>query len=409
MYTDRQMSIDRLAYASTGDFVRKLFYVMSLLLFVAPSAAFADQTIEIATDVAGLLIFHPDDLAYRATDPIAWYAYAFAYRKESTAGRLIGFGTGSDGDFLVRLTMDQPTETEAKFAGARWSYPLIVRHGKVYLDNTDGLPGEEKMDNPADFKERWFSLPNGSYRVDVQAIVRSSHGTLENLPDYVVSFTSVADIAGIPVAENLPDLRQVAGWTAKPSESQDAGFGMWRDVEPDTRSLLGLAANGEAVPGQTYQLEASETEYERYREATGEFRVLTFPGEPSGMLVQITSASFTPKRGGRIDFAVETPVTVTGMSADGQITFDLIAKPDMQASELEVETFKTLVLNVIQIERNRPSSFEEERFAALKEPEAVTRRALMHLSLPMGAKIEIYRNGVRERMRMMAGAIKKLQ
>lgn len=139
---------------------------------------------------------------YRATDPIAWYAYAFAYRKESAAGRLLGFGTGSDGDFLVRLTMDQPTETEAKFAGARRSYPLIVRHGKVYLDNTDGLPCEEKMDNPADFKERWFSLPNGSYRVDVQAIVRSSHGTLENLPDYVVSFTSVADIAGIPVAEN---------------------------------------------------------------------------------------------------------------------------------------------------------------------------------------------------------------
>lgn len=184
---------------------------------------------------------------------------------------------------------------------------------------------------------------------------------------------------------------------------------MWRDVEPDTRSLLGLAANGEAVPGQTYQLEASETEYERYREATGEFRILTFPGEPSGMLVQITSASFTPKRGGRIDFAVETPVTVTGMSADGQITFDLIAKPDMQASELEVETFKTLVLKVIQIERNRPSSFEEERFAALKDPEAVTSWALMHLSLPMGVKIEIYRNGARERMRMMADAIKKLQ
>lgn len=63
MYTDRQMPIDRRAYASTGDFVRNLFYVMSLLLFVAPSAAFADQTVEIATDVAGLLIFHPDDLA----------------------------------------------------------------------------------------------------------------------------------------------------------------------------------------------------------------------------------------------------------------------------------------------------------------------------------------------------------
>ena len=70
--------------------MRKLIHAIASLLFVAPPATAADRTVEIGTDVAGFLIFHPDDLAHRAADPIAWYAYSFAYRKESAAGRLVG-------------------------------------------------------------------------------------------------------------------------------------------------------------------------------------------------------------------------------------------------------------------------------------------------------------------------------
>ncbi|MFK3780312.1 DUF6386 family protein [Agrobacterium sp. NPDC089420] len=388
--------------------MRKLIHAITSLLFVAPPAAAADRTIEIDTDVAGFLIFHPDDLAHRAADPIAWYAYSFAYRKESAAGRLLGFGTGADGGFLIRLTMDQPTATEVKFAGARWSYPLIVRHGQVYLDNTDGLPGEEKMDDPGDFPDRWFSLPNGSYRVDVQAIARSQPGAPEELPDYVVSFNPVADIAGIAVAGNLPDLRQAPGWQAKASGSQDAGFGLWQNAEPGARSLPGLATAGDdAVPGLTYQLATTETEYEAYRKAMGTFRVLTFAHQTVGVLAWINGASFMPKRGGRIEFSVETPVMVNGTSADGQVTFDLIPKPDMQATAAEVETFRKVVSKAIQTAQAKPSPFEEERFAALDEPEAVTSWALMHLPLPAGMKIDIYRHGARERIRLITEAIEK--
>ncbi|UXN75997.1 hypothetical protein N8D56_25035 (plasmid) [Devosia sp. A8/3-2] len=213
----------------------------------------------------------------------------------------------------------------------------------------------------------------------------------------------------IVVAENLPDLRQAPGWQAKPSESQDAGFGLWSNAEPGTRSLPGLSADGDAVPGQTYRLETTETEYEAYREAMGAFRVLTFTGQPVGVLAQITGASFMPKRGGRIEFSVEMPVTVNGTSADGQVAFDLIAKPDMQASTAEVETFKTLVMKALQTAQSKPSAFEEERLAALDEPEAVTSWALMHLALPVSMKIDIYRHGARERIRLMAKAIENLQ
>ncbi|KAA3511424.1 hypothetical protein RMS29_020495 [Agrobacterium rosae] len=111
---------------------------------------------------------------------------------------------------------------------------------------------------------------------------------------------------------------------------------MWRDVDPGTGSLLGLVADGEVLPGQTYQLETSETEYEAYREAMGAFLVLTFTGQPVGVLAQITSASFMQKRGGRIEFSVETPVMVSDTFIDGRVAFDVIAKPDMQASKVEV-------------------------------------------------------------------------
>ncbi len=386
--------------------MRKLIHAIASLLFVAPPATAADRTVEIGTDVAGFLIFHPDDLAHRAADPIAWYAYSFAYRKESAAGRLVGFGTGSDGGFLIRLTMGQPTATEVKFAGAHWSYPLIVEHGQVYLDNTDGLPGEEKMDDPADFPDRWFSLPNGSYRVDVRAIARSRPGAPKNLPDYVVSFSPVADIAGIAIAENLPDLRQAPDWQAKPVGSQDAGFGLWQSAEPGTRSLPGLAATGDdVVPGQTYRLQTTEADYESYREAMGAFRVLTFTHQPVGVLARINGASFMPKRGGWIEFSPETPVMVKATSADGQVAFDLIARPDMQADTAEVETFRASVVKAIRTAQEKPSAFEEERFAALDEPEAVTSWALMHLSLPASMKIDIYRHGARERIRLITEAI----
>ncbi len=388
--------------------MRKLILAITSLLSITPTSAVADKTVAIGTDVASFLIFHPDDLNHRSADPIAWYAYSFAYKKESSAGRLVGFGTGADGGFRIKLTMTPPTASELKFAGARWSYPLNVRHGQVYLDNTDGLPGAEKMENPTDFPERWFSLPNGSYRVDVFAIHGYLPGANHTLPDYVVSFSSVADIAGIAVADNLPDLRQASDWQAKTLESQDAGFGLWATTDPGTRLLPALLADGEAVPGQVYQLQTTETKYKSYLDDVGSFHILTFPDQATGVLARINSASFMPKRGGRIEFSAEAPVALKDKSGDGLIAFDLIAKPDMQASSAEVETFKMLVMNTIKMSQSRPSAFEKERFAALDKPEAVTSWALMHLSLPMSVKIDTYRHGARERIRLITKAVEKL-
>lgn len=71
-----------------------------------------DQTVSIGTDVATLLLFHPDDLAHRQNDPIAWYSYGFAFRRESAAGTLMAFGTGSDGGYVVCVTTAALTREE---------------------------------------------------------------------------------------------------------------------------------------------------------------------------------------------------------------------------------------------------------------------------------------------------------
>ena len=388
--------------------MRNLFRTLLSLLVSVPLVAAANQSIEIGTDIAEFLIFHPDDLAHRAADPSDWHTYSFAYRKESAAGRLVAFSTNEDGGYLIRMTTGKLTATEARYAGASWIYPLIVKHGRVYLDNGNAIPSEENVDDPERFPKQWFSLPNGHYQVQVQAISRSLPGAPESLPDYVVSFSPVDDISAIAIADHTPDLREEPNWKAKPSISSDSDFGVWKEVTPEQNALPRLAASDNIIPGQTHTIETSESEYERYGEMLGDYHVLTFEGQPIGMLARLTGASFMPGRGGRVALSVVAPVAIKTVSSDGQATFDMIAQPDMSASAETVQQFKTKVMAAIQgMQNNRPSHFELERFAAIDGPEAVTSWALMHLPFTGPMKADVYRYGARDRMRLMTNEIEK--
>jgi hypothetical protein len=170
-----------------------------------------DRIITMGTDVACFLIFHPDDLTHAAGWPIAWYAEPFIYPAESEAKRLIGWQTRGDGTYAIRFTDGELTERERSYAGPSWTFPYRVTHGRIFIDNSDGLPGVERMIDPAATPEGWVDVPNGDYAVSVTGIEwRAEPGALDMgeaaLSDYVVQFAPATG-ATIPSARRPPDLR----------------------------------------------------------------------------------------------------------------------------------------------------------------------------------------------------------
>lgn len=233
-----------------------------------------NQTIDIGTDVATFLLFHPDDLKDHADDPIAWYSYPFAFQKEFAAGRMVAFSTGSDGGYRLRLTEGDLTEAEHKAAGASRTFGYVVQHGKVFVDNSDGLPGEEQMDNPDELPDRWITLPNGSYRVTVHAILRNDEATRE-LPDYVIRFERTEKLEPTPVYDQLPE---VSPW-AKPEEEESNNSSKKAEATPKPEeppledSYFLQETPGEfLVPGYAASITLSDEAYEYLDADDGEFQ-----------------------------------------------------------------------------------------------------------------------------------------
>lgn len=186
------------------------------------------KLITIGTDVAALLLFHPDDLAHRHDHPIAWYTYDFAYGVDAAEGRLIAFFTGSDGGYAVRLTTEGLSPRERQWSVASWTFRYRVHHGRVLLDNSDALPGEERMIDAAAFPDSWFELANGDYTATVHAIAwheepdavdANGRQHPDSLPNYVVAFEAVDDLTTVASSATPPDLRAVRGRTPKASLS----------------------------------------------------------------------------------------------------------------------------------------------------------------------------------------------
>ncbi|MGL3607214.1 hypothetical protein ACSV9I_11920 [Rhizobium sp. G187] len=168
------------------------------------------KTIVLETDVAHLVLFHPDDLIHAEHWPIAWYAETFIYPAESAAQRLIAWSTGFDGVFKLRLTTGEITAQEQAFSGPSWVFAYRVRHGRVLVDNSDALPGVEQMTDPSERPDLWFELADGDYAVTVTAVEWEAEPGAreeghETLPNYVVAFSPL-DGRLIDPARRPPDL-----------------------------------------------------------------------------------------------------------------------------------------------------------------------------------------------------------
>jgi hypothetical protein len=385
----------------------------------------AEKTILLGTDVAAFVLFHPDDLAHRARDPLDWYGYDFAYGRESAAGRLVAFCTGSDGSYAIRLTTGDLTPAEAVDACPSWSFPLIVRHGRILLDNTDALPSDEQMKDLSSIGDHWFELDNGAYRVTVHPIECPDAGSSAReagtiRPNYVIQFQSVADIADVPVAATPPDIRPDRDWTPRfLDNAASEELYRWPDALQGTTHYPSLAVPDTMalLPRQFAHLcvgdDIAEAAFPKTmkRAARAEGFVVA-PSFETGAYAILARQSQLSWRGDEKAVLGVSGLCLVRLVQGGPaaslkpVEIAPVEKPDMTgdpeaAQNLKARLIKQVNSNPALQARLGHPSFETERLAALISPEAITTWALMHLDLPFAIRVEGYASPVAGRMRML--------
>lgn len=375
-----------------------------------------DKLFEVDTDVATIALFHPDDLTHRVSDPIAWYAYDFAYRAESAAGRLVAFITGADNGYTVRVTTDGGlTPVEAQFACASWMYPLVVRHGRVLLDNTDALPSADAL--PASLVEfTWIELDNGPYRVTVVPIqhVESPEDLPSGLPDYVIVMAPVADISEIAVSSGPPDLRQDPNWVPRPMTAPSAteDSHRWPDttVQVGEYPALQVSDSAAVLPRQQAHLPASDldnpaTVYASRRSLrtcvvattfnVGDLAVLARCAGLSASNRQLTSLQLT-------GLAMVRLMSTLGPDPLAPVGVEPVAAPDLSGAAADVEPLRATVLararaDATFLDHLRYRHFHLEQLAVLQSAEAITTWLLFHLPMSFATRVALYASALRER------------
>lgn len=203
-------------------------------------------TIDAGTDTAGFLIFHPEDLAHRWSDDLGW-AYGDEFAVEARAGRILGWETGSDGSWGIRLT-DRPGELPL-VPGRRADYLLEVRHGWVLVDDNSYLPSKDSNDFESEESER-LSLANGRYRVQVS---QTDAVPGDGVPEYEVLFVPIGDTETVEAATTIISLRPsydtlgkiVNDWTAHPDDPVVSAYERWLIALDSGESVTYLPSAGE--------------------------------------------------------------------------------------------------------------------------------------------------------------------
>jgi hypothetical protein len=375
-----------------------------------------NKTVYLGTDVATLVLFHPDDLVHRQNDPIAWYGYDFAYSKESAQGRLVAFDTGSDGGYEVRLTTGALSTQEMACACRSWAFPYLVRHGCFLIDNTEALPGREQMNDPARLVNRWYDIASGAYRVVVHPIDRSSEAARE-LPDYVIVFEAVDSIASIAVASTPPCLRPFRGREPfVPASMETEDLFVWPKGNPD-KGTFPLFIVGEKVallPRQhivcTISEEIASAVYpDRGHEgkAFGHLVATTsFQADELAALVRVGGLMRGSGISPALGIQCEHIVRVIEGSASEPLQLariEPINKPDAFAPNDKVRMLQQRLAryameNTSFEERLESTSFELERLASFRSAEAITTWALMHLDLRFADRLAFYTSPIEERI-----------
>lgn len=174
-----------------------------------------EKLYKLGTDVAGFVFFHPDRLAHRKNDPLGWCWDDFT--EEFRAGRLVAFCTGSDGKFTIKFVQRPMIPAEERVLVVKEYFRYDVRDGRLYWDNTNCLPCEDRFDNAEDDEHGWLELPNGPYRVTVHAldwfsIPEADREAEVDISHYPVRFEAVSSLEDVSVPREIPWLLASKSW-----------------------------------------------------------------------------------------------------------------------------------------------------------------------------------------------------
>jgi len=231
-----------------------------------------DRTVIIGTDGAFLCLFHPDDLRHRADASERWTDEDFACGAEFNAGTFVGWTTGGDGGFRVRVTDGDLTPREAECETVSWDFRYRARRGRVLLDDGDHLPPTE-FDFPIP-DELWFEVPDGDYRVTIHGIHRDPDEDLREgddaLPEYVIRFQPVRRLEQVKV--RCPVVLRIDTLYGKPKRAlkvAPASAAYEEDATPLRRTTFPALVTGGRVlvPGHPIDVAVSQPLY-RALEAT---------------------------------------------------------------------------------------------------------------------------------------------
>lgn len=388
-----------------------------------------DRTILVGTDVAGIYLFHPADLTHRAEAPSGWQYYGFACRKEYEAGRLIVVTTGGDGGHCIRLTSGKLTERERRMHRGAWTFRLRVRHGRVLVDGGEYLPYDKNpVKPPADDYPDWIKLPNGEYGVEVHridsygepgALDKNGNPKPDALPDFVLRFESMDDIAQIQVAASTP----VRMLTELPPQANDdrADSETFEEIkEPLTAADRHVVETTKwlIVPGFQDEVPVSEL---IYKAASAELlggTVNQFVLAPVGVAVGSSVILATCDSGGQnqndrgewepwlklrsVRFCGVAKLTSTGTRKMAQLESlprDFAELPAEELRSLRSRFAHYAATNAQYRREVRHPDFDVEHFDALKSTEGVTNFLIHHLRIDGRDRLKLLSLSTGDRVR----------
>lgn len=176
--------------------------------------------------MAGFALYHPDRLkAWNKVDIGWWDEAEEAYR----SGRLVAFCTGTDGTFTFKFVKRKLSPIERKVLAAAQEYRYLVEDGKLYWDNTDCIPSadnryddptDEPVDNAFEDSHGWLKLPNGRYRITINAmdwysIKKAEREAEGDYTHYLVQVERVNSFREVPAPKTAPWLMQSKKWHAE--------------------------------------------------------------------------------------------------------------------------------------------------------------------------------------------------
>lgn len=364
-----------------------------------------DQTIDIGTDGASFFLFHPDDLAHRKDDPLDWFTYGFACRKEFEAGNLVAFLTGADGGYQLRLTSGDLTDKEKALETGSWEWGYTVRYGKLLVDNGDHLPSEEAFDVKKAPNDQWVALPNGDYRVTVHPIEREDN----SLPDYVIRFEQVDNPLHIAKSSSLPDLIPLRDNPQKAYEGASADDVFDEGKRANGKPLaeiypLLIATEQYILPGGSLSVAVTDELFDAVRReddsltTDGDIYVVAMPNEDMpglGTLAWVNGSSQITGKAGRLSLRGERLVRVIDRKEGKLLPTARVEAITRKKSSLDETQFKELQTAFLKYAdtytggKNGIPAFERERVEAMTSGSALTTRMIELLPLPVELRFQL--------------------